>query len=109
MSDIRLPPLRLNSPNSIDTPRSNSSSATGNLSARERRHLRNKQQNHDGETSVLADNSRSLPITKSRTSLSEERVVPNRKIQKTVIAEEREGHKNLGYVSDEVIFGNKIF
>ena len=100
MSDIRLPPLRLNSPNSLDTPRSNTSS---NLSARERRQLRNKQKKLETEPSVISDNSRKPPsLSKSRASgETEERAVPRRKKPKRINEETSEGLSNAGYVSDE--------
>jgi len=105
MTDIRLPPLRLNSPNSQDTPRSNTSSATGNLSARERRRLRNNQK-AEADNSILSDGSRRPPsLSKSRTSgENEERPAPRRKPPKRLeqnIQEKDEGQENAGYVSDE--------
>ena len=110
MTDIRLPPLRLNSPNSLDTPRSNESTATGNLSARERRRLRNKQKN-EADNSILSDNSRRPPsLSKSRASAeNEERAAPRRKPPKRSeqnIQEQDEGHQNSGYVSDEAKVSN---
>ena len=105
MTDIRLPPLRLNSPNSLDTPRSITSTGTANISARERRRLRH-QEKSEAENSVLSDNSRPPPsLSKSRVSENEERAPPARrkppkKLERN-IEEQDEGHHNSGYVSDE--------
>lgn len=109
MSEIRLPPLRLNSPNSSDTPRSNTSSLTANLSARERRRQKNslvRQNSEDRLNSVASEtNGRRLPPA-LRTKTNENgdaSAAPRRKPRKPAKSTESEGHKNSGFISDDAV------
>jgi hypothetical protein len=127
MTEPRLPPLRLHSPNTKqnDTPRSNSSSnLTANLSARERRRARERQFNTSAtrrpsdQTEVTPRKARSTSVTKpdmpssnqtdneTETDVRTPKQRPRRVTRKSISAQNQQ-YDNKAYVDDETVDGKE--